>query len=268
MKEISDTVKRVVLPFGVTLYQGDCLEILPTLSGINAVVTDPPYGKGYHSGGVSSISSNKWKEPSCDKWKGVKIIGDEQPETSCIPLIKSAVVEGGAIYLCSQWMVESDWITALLDADLKVRNRLIWVKPVQGCGDLQTTFGPMHESILFAAKGRHELRGKREGDVWVEKVGVNGCFRKGLVHPCQKPVPLMGWLIEKSTTAGDTVLDPYMGSGSTIIAAIRTGRKAIGIEKDPEHFEAALNRIKEELAQGDLFRQDDRELKETTLFPE
>jgi hypothetical protein len=74
------------------------------------------------------------------------------------------------------------------------------------------------------------------------------------IHPTQKPVPLMAWCMDKAKVPeGATVLDPYMGSGSTIIAAIRTGRKAIGIEKDPEHFKNAVERIKRELAQGDLF---------------
>ena len=76
----------------------------------------------------------------------------------------------------------------------------------------------------------------------------------GTLHPTQKPVPLMAWCMDKAKVPeGATVLDPYMGSGSTIIAAIRTGRKAIGIEKDPEHFKNACERIKRELAQGDLF---------------
>jgi DNA modification methylase len=74
------------------------------------------------------------------------------------------------------------------------------------------------------------------------------------LHPTQKPVALMAWCMEQAKVPeGATVLDPYMGSGSTIIAAIRTGRKAIGIEKDPEHFKNAVERIKRELAQGDLF---------------
>jgi len=73
-------------------------------------------------------------------------------------------------------------------------------------------------------------------------------------HPCQKPVPLMAWVMDKAKVPeGATVLDPYMGSGSTIIAAIRTGRRAIGIELDPTHYATAVARIKNELAQGDLF---------------
>ena len=73
------------------------------------------------------------------------------------------------------------------------------------------------------------------------------------LHPCQKPLPLMAWLIQELTAEGETVCDPFMGSGSTGVACIRTGRRFVGIEKDPTHYATALKRITDELAQGDLF---------------
>jgi DNA modification methylase len=74
------------------------------------------------------------------------------------------------------------------------------------------------------------------------------------VHPSQKPVELMAWCMDKAkVVVGATVLDPYMGSGTTGIACIRTGRRFIGIEKDPTHYATALERIKNEIAQKDLF---------------
>lgn len=72
------------------------------------------------------------------------------------------------------------------------------------------------------------------------------------LHPCQKPVPLMAWLVCELTTEGQTVLDPFMGSGTTAIACLRTGRNFIGIEKDPKHFATALARIQHEINQGAL----------------
>jgi hypothetical protein len=73
------------------------------------------------------------------------------------------------------------------------------------------------------------------------------------LHPCQKPIPLMAWLIQELTAEGETVCDPFMGSGSTGVACIRTNRRFVGIEQDPTHYATALKRIKNELAQGDLF---------------
>ncbi len=238
---------------GITLYHGDCLEILPTLAGVDVVVTDPPYGKKFHDGGISGRSSERWAMPSPAKFRGVSIRNDSRPDVSALPFIATAIKLGGACYLCSQWMTESAWIDGLRANGLTVRNRLIWAKPFHGAGDLKTTFGPQHESILFATKGRHELRGRRDGDIWTEPVGSNGCFRKGNEHPNQKPVALMAWLLGKSTAAGGCVLDPYMGSGSTGVACIRTGRKFVGIELDERYCEIAAKRIETELARTALF---------------
>lgn len=72
-------------------------------------------------------------------------------------------------------------------------------------------------------------------------------------HPTEKPVPLFAYLVETYSDPGATVLDPFMGSGTTGIACIRTGRRFVGIEKDPAHYATAVERIKRELSQGDLF---------------
>ena len=87
-------------------------------------------------------------------------------------------------------------------------------------------------------------------DVWVYP-RVSGFERHG--HATPKPLPMMGRCVISSCPPGGTVLDPFMGTAPTAIACVRTGRKFIGIEKDPKHFQTALERIKRELAQGDLF---------------
>jgi DNA modification methylase len=83
-----------------------------------------------------------------------------------------------------------------------------------------------------------------------EKEAYNG---DNPLHPCQKPLPLMGWLVHELTKEGQTICDPFMGSGSTGIACIRANRRFVGIEQDPTHYATALKRITDELAQGDLF---------------
>jgi site-specific DNA-methyltransferase (adenine-specific) len=241
----------------VTLYNADCLDILPTLGPVDAVFTDPPYGKQYHNGGLGSIPSMKWRNPGPARFAGERIIGDIVPDTTAVEKIARILQIGGAVYVFSQWMVEAVWIKALEDHGLKVRNRLIWAKPFHGAGDLETTFGPQHESIIYATNGRHILRGKRDGDVWVEPIGKNGCFTKGQEHPTQKPVDLCSWLILKSTDIGDLVLDPFMGSGTTGVACVRTGRRFIGIEIDPTYFAIAQRRIAEAQLQPQLFAAQD-----------
>ena len=238
---------KVKIRNGVELHCGDCLEILPTLKlgSVDAVVTDPPYGKGFHDGGLGKVPSAKWRNPSESRFEGTKIIGDAAVDVSVVPLLEGLLKIGGALYLFSQWMVEAEWISALKKVGLPVRNRLVWVKPKQGAGDLQTTFAPQHESIIYAAKRRHELRGRRDSDVWSEGYSSNGCFDKGKVHPNQKPIKLLKWLIKKSTNVGEIVLDPFMGSGTTGVACVQTGRKFIGIEIDPKYFAIAKKRIEQ-----------------------
>ena len=94
-------------------------------------------------------------------------------------------------------------------------------------------------------KGGHGVYAKR--DLSMNGEALTRC------HPTQKPVPLMAWCMERAgVLEGATVLDPYMGSGTTGIACLRTGRNFIGIEKDPKHFATALERIKREESQGTL----------------
>lgn len=219
----------------IELHLGDCLEMMLLLNqeSVDCIFTDPPYGKGYHDGGPPNIAGTKWQ--------GKTVRGDKKPDTRCIPLMANILKPGGTLYLYSQWMVEREWIEAIQKAGLRVRNRIVWPKSHWGMGDPKTTYGPQHETILFASKGRHELIGKRCGDVWHDD--QRGTFRTGRIHPNQKPVEHAVKAIRMSTNPGDLILDPYLGSGSTGIAAIREGRNFIGMEIDKGYFELAQNRI-------------------------
>jgi DNA modification methylase len=231
----------------VRLIHGDCLEVLKTLDAgsVDAVITDPPYGKRFHDGGVGSQPKDRWSPRGRPRFEGARIHGDETPDASaCVDLFR-VLKDGAPVYVFSQWMAEHYWIDAVRAAGFAVRNRMIWVKPHLGAGDLKTTYGPKHESIIYATKGRCELIGKREGDVWTERFGVDGCFKKGKVHPNQKPVDLISWLLSKSASECMTVLDPYMGSGTTGVACVKAGINFIGVEIDPTYFATAERRIAE-----------------------
>ena len=130
-----------------------------------------------------------------------------------------------------------------------VRGVLVWDKgPASGMGDLSFPWKGSWEEIYIGGKGwsGHREEGVIKGHWVVTRASM------GRTHPNEKPVSLMGHLIEK-LPEDCLVLDPFMGSGTTGIACIRTGRRFIGIEKDPTHYQTALERIKRELAQGDLF---------------
>jgi DNA modification methylase len=215
--------ERLVLP-GVELYLGDCRELLASLKA-DAVITDPPYGikqdKGMGGGGYDS--TGRWKRKPRQYAGGWD---DEAPDAELLQMVIASspvTVMWGGNYLPlgrgGKWLVwnKEQVMPTYSDAELA------WTNAAGISVKLYT---------LHCNKARIEM---------------------GL-HPTQKPVQLMGWSMDQAKVPeGATVLDPFMGSGSTIIAAIRTGRKAIGIEKDPEHFKIACERIKRELAQGDLF---------------
>jgi site-specific DNA-methyltransferase (adenine-specific) len=149
--------------------------------------------------------------------------------------------DGGSIAVFSRWDVQEYFIMAIKCAGLAIKNVLIWDRQIHGMGDLKGNFAPQHDVILFATKGKFKIYGNRPKSVLRSKrlQGVN------LVHPNEKPVDLLEQLINSLTKENETVLDCFMGSGSTGVACVNTGRKFIGIEKDEKYFEIAKNRIME-----------------------
>ena len=108
-----------------------------------------------------------------------------------------------------------------------------------GIGDLKHTLSTDYELAIVCHKGKCRLRGKREGSVWsCRKVNQNK-----MLHPTEKPTDLLAHMIEKYTDENDVVFDPFMGSGSTGVAAAKTKRNFIGIELDDKYFEIAKRRV-------------------------
>jgi site-specific DNA-methyltransferase (adenine-specific) len=218
----------------IQLIMGDCLEAMKDIpdGSVDCVVTDPPYGM--------SFQSNYRKE------KHRKIENDDSLEwldtffDQCYRKMK----EDTHIYsFCSFHHIDKFKVS--MQRFFDVKNILIWQKNNTGMGDLEGDYAPKYEMILFGAKGRRTLNGSRDPN-------IVPCYKTGnKLHPTQKPEELMVYLIEKSSTAGDTILDPFMGSGTTGVACVQTGRKFIGIEKDKKYFEIAKKRI--EGAQLPLF---------------
>ena len=210
----------------VTLYQGDCLEAIKCIKA-DAVITDPPYGMKY--------KPQDWKKCNGVKQSWKPIIGDESPFDPNPWLAWPIVAMWGASYYINK---------------LPIGKTLIWDKRGHEGGDKM--FGTSIEIGWCNGKGDAAIKRLLHGGV------INADSTKGnnakRVHPTQKPVNLMKWTMDEAMVPEcAVVLDPYMGSGTTGISCIRTGRRFIGIEKDQEHYLTALTRIKNELAQGDLF---------------
>lgn len=208
----------------VTLYLGDCLALRHKIPADAAIISDPPYGMKLNPHYQRGKNGNGKKGHTRNH--GKKVIGDEKPFDPTTWLAWGKVVLFGSNHF---------------GARLPVGTKLIWLKRYdEGFGSF------LSDAEEAWMKGGHGIYCRR--DVSMQGESSNK------MHPCQKPIGLMEWCMEKAKVPpGATVCDPYMGSGTTGIACIRTGRKFIGIEKSPAHFATAVERIKRELAQGDLF---------------
>ena len=202
-----------------TLYHGDCLEILPTLDKVDAVVTDPPYGMAYLSA---------WRSEKHDA-----IAGDG--DYSLLEWAFQIPVQHSRYVFC-RW-------DAVPRAD-NPKSMIVWVKPNCGSGDLEHEHGRTTEYALFWPGPEHKWPQKRPWDV------VRHPKAKTDRHPTEKPESLMsefvGW------TEG-VVADPFMGSGTTGVACANLGRKFIGIELERKYFDIACERIDAAYSQGRLF---------------
>jgi len=208
----------------VVLYCGDCLQILPHLSGVDAVVTDPPYGMDWCFTGQGSGKSAQGGKNSITK--GLRIEGDARPfDPSHLIGFPRVVI----------------WGMHHFQQHLPSGSVLVWIKKYPDA------FG----SFLSDA----DLAWMKGGcGVYCSETINPASFQSEKIHPTQKPESLMRWCIEK---CGDVqaVCDPYMGSGTTGVACVRTGRKFIGIEIEEKYCAIAKRRIQEAFADQALFRQ-------------
>jgi site-specific DNA-methyltransferase (adenine-specific) len=215
----------------VTLYCGDCLDILPTLGRVDAVITDPPYGMNWDtnfarfSGGHQDSIAKR----GMGRDYGAPIIGDDMPFDPSPWLKFERVVMWGYHHFSSR---------------LPVGSVLVWLKR------LDPAFGTfLSDAELAWMKGGHGVYCRRD----LSMKAITGDRE----HPTQKPVSLMEWCLDKARVSiGATVLDPFMGSGTTGVACVRTGRRFIGVEIDPGYFAIAQRRIAEAQLQPALFAHD------------
>ena len=213
-----------------TLYHAYCLDVLPLLSGAEAVVSDPPYGMKWDTNlarftGGQSGHRDSARNTGMGRDYGAPIEGDDQPFDPSPWLGFDKVVLWGVNHFGQR---------------VPVGSTLVWIKR------FDQAFGSfLSDAELAWMKGGHGVYCKRD-------LSLNGETATRL-HPTQKPVPLMAWCMEKAKIPGGaTIVDPYMGSATTGIACIRTGRRFIGIEKDAGHFANACKRIEAELSQMPL----------------
>lgn len=214
---------KPVIIGNATLYLGDCLDVLPTLGKVDAVVTDPPYGIGEAAGKAKTRGKLAAAiDYGNDDWDNEPI----SPEV--IDMVRAAgnwqIIFGGNYYDCP---ATSCW--------------LVWDKE-NGAND----FADCELAWTNLPKAVRRIR-----YMWHGMLRANGEVRGD--HPTQKPIGVMKWAISHLPEPNETILDPFMGSGTTGVAAIQLGRSFIGIEREPKYFDIACQRIEQAVAQGQLF---------------
>jgi site-specific DNA-methyltransferase (adenine-specific) len=198
-----------------TLYLGDCLEVLPTLGRVDAVVTDPPYGVLSENGSAATRRQSGNKNDGVMAW-------DIAPSVNIIDRLRDL----------STWQMF--WGGCHLDLP-PTFGYLVWDKQIDGLNFGEVEF--CWTNARFAPRQFH-----------YRAVSMDG----GKQHPTQKPIQLMRWCLGFLPDA-QTILDPFMGSGTTGVACAKLGRRFIGVEIEPRYFDIACKRIEAAYAQPDLF---------------
>lgn len=206
----------------VTLYHGDCLDILPNLPGITALITDPPYGIDYRTSSTRSNRSN------AKNWE--PIVGDGAAFDPSHLLGFPKVVLFGANHYADRLPASPGWLV------WDKLNRLESKREIgfNNSADVEMAWTNINKPArLFSHR-------------WMGLLRDSELHHKSL-HPTQKPVALMRWVLLATTTAEDFICDPYAGSGATLVAAKEMGRKAVGVELEERYCEVVAKRLSQDL---------------------
>ena len=250
--------KRKEVIGDATLYLADCMDVMPYLEGVDAVICDPPYG----------TTACKWDEviPFDKMWAGIKACTKDTTPivmTASQPFTSALVMSNPKMFkYCWVWNKKrpSNPMLAKKQAlkvheDVTIFYKKLGVYNPQGVfktdGKPRGGVNPSKTKLGFGKAIKKSYKQTKSG--YPKSIIEFGSDNTKNVHPTQKPVALMEYLIKTYTNQGDTVLDFTMGSGTTGVAAIRSGRKFIGIELDEEYFDIACERIRQEYNQMKLF---------------
>lgn len=200
----------------------------------DCIITDLPYMINY--------SSRRSKNGDYRFKKTIRNDNKRELIEQVMPLLSGVLKKDGAIYMfCNDRNI--DYFKREAEKYFKMKNIIVWDKQAHTAGDLRAQYGKRYEFIIYANKGRAKFNAgmKRYEDIWQFR-RVAG---KAQIHQNQKPVELIERMIEQHTRKGELILDAFSGSGTTAVAAIKTGRQYIGFEIDKNCFEAGKKRIQE-----------------------
>lgn len=240
------------------LYLGDCLKVMADLArdSADAVITDPPYCSGAATeANKGSATHQGLRTESMKGGRFTWFAADNMTTSGLVWLMRSVSVEaarivndGGSMLAFCDWRMSINLAPAMESAGWRLRNICVWDKGHFGLG---TGFRPQHELIIHLTKRAPVFHHQGYSNV----IQCRRTARDEQEHPTQKPLGLMQALIEVTSPAGGTVVDPFMGSGTTGVAAVALGRRFVGVEVDPTNFDIACKRIEAEQRKPALFTQ-------------
>lgn len=243
-----------VIGNGWTMHRGDCLEVMRELDRVDHVITDPPYEAEAHTKARRSLKDATQRKGASNTGEVRRI---DAPLEIAFPPITEAERDAIADHcerLVRRWVVAFCqveavhlWRGSLRSAGIDWVRGGIWVKPngaPQFTGDRP---GQGFESLAIAHQpGKKRWNGGGKHAVWTVPLDHHAGGGGKAEHPTMKPIQLMIELVTDFTDPGETILDPFAGSGTTGVAALRLGRRFVGIEKDPKYFDLCVERLRAE----------------------
>jgi len=239
-----------------TIYHGDALEVLPALAlgphlscygnaVVDAAITDPPYASGSrleaHKPSSGAMQRKTTIRNSRTRFADRPIELDQMTTTGFVWLMRAVandcrplLPDGGSFLSFIDWRQWPNLVGALETCNFRVQAMVVWNKGSMGLGN---GFRSQHELICHAAIGVPTIYDKSCGNVLTAR------REEPELHPSPKPVGLLARLVEVVTPRGGMVLDPFMGSGTTLVAAKSASRRSIGIEVEERYCELAAKRL-------------------------
>lgn len=229
------------------IWHGDSRELCQKFKEgrVHCVITDPPFGVDNQSNMATTAEGKAYAR---------KIANDESPEVAMrvfnevMDVLLPKTAADADLYIFTAYQVLKEWLEL---SDQLARHGfirkavLVWEKDGPGMGDL-SSWGQGHEFVIYLKKGRRERSDTRRSGV----LHVPQLRPTQLIHPHEKPLPLLEMFIRHSTNRGDFLVDPFGGSGSLVRAAQRTGRNAVAIEYDEKNWELAKKKLDEGEGEG------------------
>lgn len=232
-----------------TLYLGNALEVLPMVGVVDHIIADPPYEATLHAA-KAGLVGRKHRNDGVAELKGLDFAPIDGIRADVVRLCAENCI-GWFIAFCTPEGV-AKWADEINASTMKYKRACVWVKPdatpqLNGQCPAQGA-----ENFVVAWCGEGYSRWNAGGKRGVYTHMTNNVERTGL-HPTEKPRRLMSEIVADFTIPGQLICDPFMGSGTTGVAAVRAGRRFVGIELNPTYFELACKRLTDAQRQGDMF---------------